>query len=69
MVSAITSYNYNSPLKTINQENLDFFRSNKGKEMLKVQPTNSILFSGFSRDGKYKVESHSLMGEGLAKAV
>ena len=45
------------------------FLSNKGKENIKDDEIgNNILYSGISKDGKYKIESHSLKGEELRKA-
>jgi hypothetical protein len=63
--------NYQSPAKTTSAESFECLRSNKSKEALKenFKDQSAILYSGFSKDGKFKVESKSLDGELLEKAV
>ena len=60
--------NFVSPSRTTPLESLDALRSNKGKEELNPSANSSILFSGFSKDGRHKVESHYLEGEELVRA-
>jgi hypothetical protein len=71
--SNITLHNYQSPARTTPIEGFDCLRSNKSKEPLQENqtdsPSSSILFSGLSKDGKYKVESVSFEDDELAKAV
>ena len=59
---------FNSPSRTTPLESLSTLRSNKGKETIQEQPNNTLLFSGLSKDGRYRVESHSLTGQQLIKA-
>jgi hypothetical protein len=57
-LSPLTSHtqNYLSPPRTTPQETLECLRSNKSKEALVDMPESPrILFSGISKDGKFKV--------------
>lgn len=50
------NYNYLSPPRTTPQESLECLRSNKSKEnLIDIAENPSILFSGISKDGKFRV--------------
>jgi hypothetical protein len=71
-LSPTPALSFHSPSRTTPLETLECLRSNKSKEPLQDHSQEGqpgILFSGLSKDGKFRVESRSLEGEELAKAV
>lgn len=56
-IASNTLLNFQSPIRTTPLETLECLRSNKSKESLQVSVEGEVrmLFSGLSRDGKFRV--------------